>query len=293
MCQRVWYGVKTLTKLTVDSPYSKYLVVSVCAAVFLVLADPRSARLLWREQRLTIAFTILVLIGYGAAYSWYAVVSYGDRFILSLYLPIMFAITWCCVRLSHAKVSSLSGKWRRSVSDILALAILFAVLVEGVAAATLYLPRPNEPFVEFYFNESREAQMDGDIAAAVEGYRGVLQLEPGFGPAHHELAIVALQSGRADEAVQSGLAAVTLEPENANFVNTYGSALLQAERAGDAVAALQKAVDLNPSFASAWYNLAVAHLTLDDSENASHAILRLEALDPARAAQLRRFMSGE
>jgi tetratricopeptide (TPR) repeat protein len=289
MWRRLTYGMTSLSRLAIEAPYFKYFVIAICALLVLSWRNWTGLIGIVKDQAFASLFTLLCLFAYATAYSWYAAVSYGDRYILSLFLPLMFCLTWLCARLGEGLSVCIK---RRSlpVVDSAAMVLTVLLLVEGAAMATIELPRPNEHFVEFYFNESREAFLSGDIQAGTEGYRGAIELDPAFAPAHHELAIVALQSARLQEALQPAKAAAELAPGNANYLNTYGSALLQVGDLTKAVEVLEQAVLADPRFASAWYNLGVAHATAGQMEDASRVVEELTRIDPQAASRLRAFI---
>lgn len=285
MARRMQYGVGALAQLTICSPYWKYFVIASVALTILIVRDWRPSLALLREYWAAVLFTALMVVTYAAAYSWYAVVSYGDRFILSLYLPVVFVLVWGCVNLSRGKSLGIDDRPRRW-TEIGALVLLAVLLIEGAVMAVSRVPRPTPHFAEFYFNESREAFLAGDKEAALEGYRGVIRLEPRFAPAHHELAIVALQSGRPQDAADPARAAAEIEPVNPNYLNTYGSALVQLGKARDAVDILQKAVLADPEFSSAWYNLGLAFAMAGNFEDARQVAQELNRIDPQAARRL-------
>jgi tetratricopeptide (TPR) repeat protein len=160
------------------------------------------------------------------------------------------------------------------------------VLLEGLRGIA-HPSAPDEHFVEFYFNESREAHLAGDLPVAVSGYEGVLRLNPFFAPAHHELCLIHLRGGDMDGALARCREAVRLQPEDPNFLNSLGSVLIQSGRLREALQPLEQATRLDPAFASAWYNLAGACWTLGDVPRAESALRVLDSLDASAARRLR------
>jgi len=172
--------------------------------------------------------------------------------------------------------------------------LLMAATLVGEGLWFVYEPAPpSDHFVEFYFNESREAQLAGDLPTAIAGYEGVLKLEPSFAAAHHELCLIALGRGEFERAVARCAEAVRHEPDDANLLNSHGSALMQAGRVEEAIGHLERAVSLDPSFVSAWYNLAGAYHLRGSPELAENALRQLERLDPNASIQLRRQLRPE
>ena len=98
---RFAYGLKTLGLLALKGPYLKYLALAVAFCVGFGIKRVRSLRGLAAEDWIVVLFCGLFFIGYVLAYAWYAPVAYGDRFLLSLFLPAMFASLWLAERLSR------------------------------------------------------------------------------------------------------------------------------------------------------------------------------------------------
>jgi predicted O-linked N-acetylglucosamine transferase (SPINDLY family) len=88
-----------------------------------------------------------------------------------------------------------------------------------------------------------------DEAEAV--YRAVLQHEPGHADCLHLLGALALQRGRAAEAVETIGRAIALAPERAHYHENLGRAWLALGRLDEAEAALRAATALNPAAAGA------------------------------------------
>ena len=65
---------------------------------------------------ITVAFFVIVLIiGYLTLFSWYRPIGKGDRFMLSLYAPIVFSLIWAAESI-HRRVRA--GEKSRTVSVI-------------------------------------------------------------------------------------------------------------------------------------------------------------------------------
>ncbi len=68
-------------------------------------------------------FTVVAVAGYTVAYGWYDPIGRGDRFMLSLYLPIVFSCVWGGEALVSAAVSRRCGRWLPVVWGVLVWAL--------------------------------------------------------------------------------------------------------------------------------------------------------------------------
>ena len=89
-------------------------------------------------------------------------------------------------------------------------------------------------------------------------WRDTAAKNPGSARAHSNLGVMALEAGRADEAISEYQAALTIQPAFPEARSNLGVALLQAGRAEEAVDQLREAVRLSPAAFKANYNLATA-----------------------------------
>jgi len=289
---RFRYGASALTGLVYRSAYLKYLAMVAIVAGFVAWKRRRLLKTMRQEHWLLVCFCALVAGGYLTVYAWYALVAYGDRFVLSLVLPAAYALSWFVARYGkHVGHVIVAGRRMRLIGLTFALCS-GALAVEGVGEATYGAVTADPAFVQFYFNESRAAQLDGHKDVAVRGYRGIIELDPTFAPAHHELGMIALREGRLDEALAQLMQAVHYRQNDPNMLNSLGSVLIQLRRLPEAVRALTMATDLDPNFVSAWYNLGVALHLAGDDRGAVAVVQRLQKLHPPTAARLRVFIQS-
>ncbi len=297
---RVSYGLGTLAAMAWRSSYGKYL---AAAMVLIAIAALRNARRIWHwsvEDWALGVFCALVLGGYTLVYAWYVSVAYGDRFILSLMLPVMFAAFWV-VQVKAAKGGSDEAtkdgggtlrvrptrRWDTTgLADAVAMVLLLAVTVEAAITTSTSLYQPSDNFVRFYFNESRELARRGDFREAAKGLAGVIELDPSFVAAYRELGAIWLKSDRFDEAIAILDQAVTLDPSSADTHNSLGSALARAGRPAAAIESFQRATGLDANLASAWYNLGALCHQQGNVGLANDAVQRLRLLQPELARQL-------
>ncbi|MCO6435763.1 MAG: tetratricopeptide repeat protein [Phycisphaerae bacterium] len=290
MVHRLAYGLQTLGAMALHSAWLKYLLVLALAAVVLGFRSPGRVRAWLARYAFPAVFTGVMLAGYLFAYAWYVPVAYGDRFLLSLVLPVVFALLWLATSLS-AKLSPLRiAGLRFRAFDLLCAAMSLALLFElGVQlAGRAYAADP--VFIRFYYNESRARLDAGDLPEARRGFTGVIKLDPAFAPAYLGLGMVDLLESRPQDAIVHLREAIRLRPNQADAHNSLGSALLATGRPKEAVAAFRLAVDLDPDFATAWYNLGGTLASLGRYEEARKILPTLQRLNPRLAADLARLL---
>ncbi len=120
----------------------------------------------------------------------------------------------------------------------------------------------------------------GRLAEAEHGYRAVLTADPRNADALHLLGVVALQSGRADEAVTLIGKALAQAKGVADYWDNLGNALSSAGRPVDAVQAHRNAATLDPQGAQRRHNLGNALAVLGRHDEAERAFAAALALKP-------------
>ncbi|PKU21821.1 tetratricopeptide repeat protein [Telmatospirillum siberiense] len=126
----------------------------------------------------------------------------------------------------------------------------------------------------------------GRLAAAADGYRRVLAEMPGYPYALHGLGVIALQSGRSDEALALIERALAIEPEFAEAYVNRGNLLRKAGRMAEARQSYRHATDLRPGDAEAPYNLGTLLQMTGEGTAASICYRRTLDLIPAHAKAL-------
>ncbi|MGL4460651.1 MAG: tetratricopeptide repeat-containing sulfotransferase family protein [Planctomycetia bacterium] len=139
------------------------------------------------------------------------------------------------------------------------------------------------------FADAVAAHQAGDLAAAREGYRRVLEVDPGHVDALHLYGVVELQSGRADQAVEWIGRAAKKRPAEWSYWSNLSEALRGAGRPAEAVAAARQAVALKPDAPSAAQQLAASHLAAGDPESAVALLNSLLKTHPDHVAALNTF----
>jgi|CXWL01.1.fsa_nt_gi hypothetical protein len=285
--RRLAYGLKTLGRLAVESASLKYLVFLAAFAGILSIVNPSSARNIIQHHRWSLVLSGLLCCAYVLAYSWYVVVAYGDRFILSLVPPLLFALCAYIDRITCDLPKLRAADRKPTVHNIFAAALIMFTLSDGIVAANTSWVTPSKNFVRFYYDETREELRRGNVAEAQRGMHGVLALDPAFAAAHRDLGMMALAQGRHEDAIQSLSNAAMLEPEWADVQNSLGSALVQAGRPAEAVSVLERATTLDPSLAPAWYNLCGVLFQQGEREKGIACLLQLEQVSPELAQSLK------
>jgi Tfp pilus assembly protein PilF len=98
----------------------------------------------------------------------------------------------------------------------------------------------------------------GELAQAEQTFRQILEHEPRNAAALHALAMVGLQLGHTDEALELLDRAIAIEPTSAVFHGHLGAVLLAMGRFEPARAELERSVQCDPAHAEAHYNLGIA-----------------------------------
>ncbi len=250
------------------------------------------------DDRAVALYVGLVLPGYFFAYCWYVPVAYGDRFILSLAMPVMIlalrridaALHSGAVRAGETTAGSMTAIHGRKARCI--LAPIYAVVLAACAwsVASVFRP-PSEAFVRFYFNESRARIAEGRLSIAIDGLEGVTQLDRSFAPAWRELGAARLLADQPAAAAEALRQAIHLQPDHPDAHNSLGAALARTGDIDAAIDAFDAAARLDPTRAETWYNLAALAFQQGDLARAEAALAKLATLDTNLAERLRRQMN--
>lgn len=116
----------------------------------------------------------------------------------------------------------------------------------------------------------------GDLAAASDNYRLVIEAQPGNAFAMNNLANVYLMQ-RDARGLATAQAALKLSPNDANIMDTVGQALTESGAAAQALPVLRKAVSLNPEETTYRIHLALALARSGDKPAARDEVKRLVA----------------
>jgi serine/threonine protein kinase/tetratricopeptide (TPR) repeat protein len=124
--------------------------------------------------------------------------------------------------------------------------------------------------IAFYF--------DWNWAAAEEGYRKAIELNPGSDLAHREYSNFLLAMGFADKAVAEARIAQSLDPLSVYATHQLGWSLLATDRLSEAAIQFRKALDLNPTWIWGNIKLGMSLALMGDKENAMEALSRADEL---------------
>ncbi|MEQ8786497.1 MAG: tetratricopeptide repeat protein [Pirellulaceae bacterium] len=123
-------------------------------------------------------------------------------------------------------------------------------------------------------------QQAGELDAAREICREVLESDPQHPDALHVLGVVAMQAKNLNEAVRCLEQAVRLNPAKAPVWNHLGAACCAIERFEEGLDAFEKAISLDSMLADSHYNLGTALRQLGRPEEAVASLRRAVALSP-------------
>lgn len=124
----------------------------------------------------------------------------------------------------------------------------------------------------------------GDWAEAERLCRGVLAAQADHFRALQFLAVIALESGRTQEAIDLLSRACAIDPGSAQVHNNLGVALGRMQRHADALQSYERALDLDPDYAECHYNRGNALRDLGRYADALPSYERAIALAPSAAA---------
>lgn len=120
----------------------------------------------------------------------------------------------------------------------------------------------------------------GDLEAAEEEFRKVVELAPDFAPGHVNLAQVLVRIGRSEDASRALQRALELDPANPRALALQASLQLSAGRAKEAEAMARAAVERDPRSSAAWFTLGQVLDARGSSEDARAAYAKAAEFDP-------------
>jgi len=120
----------------------------------------------------------------------------------------------------------------------------------------------------------------GRIDAAIASVRTLLRIQPKNADALQMLGLFLTQVGQPQQAVAQLERAVAIAPNIAGYRNNLGNALMGAGRAKEAADHFRAAVRLDSAYARAYLGLALALVSLKDSDGAVDACRRGLTLRP-------------
>lgn len=284
IARRFTYGLGTLAILVWKGAYFKYLAIAAALWMLCSIRNSRIRSRVYERVAILSLFAGLSVAAYLLVYAWYTPVAYGDRFLLSLLIPVMVYLWWRAVRCAPSRDD------QKSWVNVVAMLIIPLLFIEGVYAATVRCVRPTPEFVTFYYNETVERLREGNLNEAARGFRGVVRLDPARPAPHKHLGMIALAQGNPAEAIGRLKESVRLDAQDADAWNSLGGAYMATDRAAEAIDAFEHATRINPTLPIAWYNLGGARAQIGDVAGARRARDRLHELDAGLARQLEQLI---
>jgi hypothetical protein len=111
MAGRLWKGSLDLATQNARAiGYYKFVIVLLIGGVVLGMERKRPARALFVTHRLTAIFCLLFLAAYFVLYAWYDRIINDTRFVLSIFLPFVFAVSLFLLRLGEDRTVSMAGR---------------------------------------------------------------------------------------------------------------------------------------------------------------------------------------
>lgn len=127
-----------------------------------------------------------------------------------------------------------------------------------------------------YVGIGRLAQVEGDLAGAVEALGHAVRLNPDAPHIHHELALAYAAQGRVDEAFLAFVPALLLNPRDGHTFAAIGRLLLDAGRDADALPPLYRALTLAPDRHEIRYAIATGLTRLGRTAEAARELAAFE-----------------
>jgi predicted O-linked N-acetylglucosamine transferase (SPINDLY family) len=136
------------------------------------------------------------------------------------------------------------------------------------------------PNTAFALQSALEHHQAGRLQQAENIYRQILAVEPENADACHLLGVIALQGGKADNAVQLINRAIRQNPFQASYFNNLGNALKEQKKLEEAVAAFSQALSIKPHYAEAHNNLGVVLKEQEKTDEALDCFERAISINP-------------
>lgn len=108
--------------------------------------------------------------------------------------------------------------------------------------------------IQSLLTQAVASHQQGQLAAAEQGYRQILQLHPSHFDALHLLGVIAGQSGQPEQSVALIRRALAVNPRSAEACVNLGNALSDLRRHAEAVQHHTQAIALKTGYADAYFN---------------------------------------
>jgi len=130
------------------------------------------------------------------------------------------------------------------------------------------------------WNEAVRAHQHGERAVARAAYGRLLELQPGFAPAHYLRGQVVLDDGELEAAHTDFIAALAAAPDFVDARVAAARTAIKAKNAASAAALCEEGLVRRPADVGLWRSLGLAQLALHDWSAAVASFGRALALDP-------------
>lgn len=152
----------------------------------------------------------------------------------------------------------------------------------GLAVGAQVKPLSDVPtsHVEQLLKKGAEYHRAGDLTAAAENYRRILDLRPDFPDALHLLGVIANQEGRYGEAVQLFEKAIRGNPHYEVYYSNLGNALRSLGHTELALRCYEQAIRLKPDYVDAHANRGALLLEGKQYESALESFVKVVSLQP-------------
>ncbi len=148
---------------------------------------------------------------------------------------------------------------------------------------------PRRPGIHYrlgrvYLERFRTSQKPEDRDAARQEFEAELETDPGNGNAAYELANLAVEENKLDEARKQFEAVIARFPDFEQALVGLGGVYLQTEAGAQAVAPLKRATRLDANDEVAWYRLAQAQRAAGNQDEAQKAMQTFRNLHASSSA---------
>ncbi|MBI3939993.1 MAG: tetratricopeptide repeat protein [Acidobacteria bacterium] len=148
----------------------------------------------------------------------------------------------------------------------------------------------NPGYSKARYNLGLLLSQQGKTEEAIDHYQEALRIEPDYAKAHLNLGVALARQGQFGEAFEHYRRAAQLQPDYPEAHLNLGIELARQGRLNQAVEHFTQAARIKPDFAQAHYQLARAYLALRDSDAAQSEYVKVQALNPGLADNLRTLM---
>jgi tetratricopeptide (TPR) repeat protein len=133
---------------------------------------------------------------------------------------------------------------------------------------------------------------EGNIQKAIDLFKLVITIEPGYGPGYYSLGLLYAEDNRMDEAIQYLNRAVEIEPRNPRLYYNLALAYQKQARIREAEKTFLQGLQIDPGNGELLYALAILYVQQEQYDAASRYLGTLKAIYPneARVLELDRII---